>query len=335
MTEEKQVEEIKTEKVEDNNIIDDIKNKLLKSDNNENSIDNDTTNSIENNVDINFDSKKKSVDELKKELDILNTEKEKWFLEKDKYSKQIKSKINEIKTFKKKRDELTSLVKEKKIEKDPIEKKIESVLEELKKVKTERDLVYKKHNLTGTPDLINNQLKKLEKTIETEVMSFDKEKKLMKQINELKSKLSEFKVVSNINEKVKNINKELRDLKNNKKDFSIFIKKNASESQKYHNQMIELSKEVDILKKSEEEAFNKFSELKKNFNDLNSILKGHYSELNDIKDQYRKKKDKDIKIRIEMQKKTLEEKHTEVEQKIKKGKKLTTADLLAFQGINK
>jgi uncharacterized coiled-coil DUF342 family protein len=337
MTEEKkQNNEVENNKEE--NILTDIANKPLiesKIENIEKDINENKTTSSQNDKEIDFENKKKSVDELKKELDLLNSEKEKWFLEKDKYSKEIKSKIFQIKELKQKRDVLTNSVKEKKKEKEPIDKNINEILEELKKVKAERDSIYKKHNLSGTPDLINNQIKKLEKYIETEVISFDKEKKIMKQINELKSKLSEFKVVFDINDKIKDINKKLRDLKNNKKDFSIFIKKNASESQKYHNQLIELSKEVDILKKSEEEAFNKFSDFKKKFNEVNYILKSHYSDLNIIKDQYRKKKDKDNKIKYELQKKTLEEKHIEVEQKIKKGKKLTTADLLAFQGVNK
>lgn len=284
---------------------------------------------------INYDEKKKEAEKLKEEANRLNEEKERLFSEKEKYSKTIRDNIQQIKELKNKRDELTSSVQENKKKRSEIDEKINKILEDLKKFKAERDKVYEKHNLSGNPDTIQGQINKLEKKIETEVMSFDNEKKLMKKIKSLKSQLDDFGVVTGINDKIKEKNKELKVLRKENRDLTKKIKDEAALSQVQHNKMLEKSKEIDELKPKEEEYFNKFSEVKNKFNDINNQLKELYTTLNIAKGEVKKKKEKAKQEKEIIDKKKLEDKHEEVESKIKKGGKLTTEDLLAFQGISK
>jgi phosphoserine phosphatase len=112
------------------------------------------------------------------------------------------------------------------------------------------------------------------------------------------------------------------------------VQNDAKKSQEKHEALIAASKEIEDLKKEEEEAFKNFIDYKKKFNETNDQLKSMLRELKELsekagaeKEEYREKSDK-------KKKESLEQKKLSVEEKIKKGMKLTTEDLIAFQGMS-
>jgi uncharacterized coiled-coil DUF342 family protein len=269
--------------------------------------------------------------ELKKELTSLNEEKEHWFSEKEKLGSTIRDKIRIVKEAKQKRDKLTLSVKENKIKRVAIEKEIKDLTEKLSILKGERQKAYTKHNLIGSAQDIKKKISFLETKVECDVMSFDKETKIMKEIRELKSNFKEFSVVEGINKEIRGIQKDFSDKKKESNGLAKLVREEAGKSQAEHNQMIALSKEIDELKVKEEEAFKKFSEFKEKFTSLNSNFRSKLSELDSVRGDMKEKKEQKRKESVKKQQETLHEMRGKVDEKLKKGMKLTTEDLKIFQ----
>ena len=181
------------------------------------------------------------------------------------------------------------------------------------------------------PSRIKDDIEALERKLETEVMPFEKEKQLSKKIKDLKKLLGNSSDALSMLTTTRNLNREISTGKRFSGNIHAEVQEKAKESQKLHESMIGMSKEIGNLEKEEKEAFRKFSELKKEFNKINSSLKEKLSEMGSLREKINQY---DLE---EREKKRLDEtmliqnKEKEIEQKFKSGKKLTTEDFLVFQ----
>ncbi|MEM4268287.1 MAG: hypothetical protein QXK37_05665 [Candidatus Woesearchaeota archaeon] len=279
-----------------------------------------------------FENKRKEISELKSVLNRLNDQKEKFFQEKEKASNEIKILIRQVKEFKEKRDRLTSQVKAQKSSKSELDAQISSKIEEAKKIRAELEALKKKYRLEGDPSQIRREIARLERIIEREAISFDKEEKLMKRIKELKRKLEDFSVINDEWKRLKVVNDEIDHLKAERESAYGKVQEFAKKSQSEHEHLIEINNRIDELKEKEKEAYAKFMELKNQFNEINRQLKEKLPELNALREEIEKHKIKVRTDRKEKERLTLEEKRDIAQTKLKTGQKLTTEDLLALQG---
>ncbi|MFH1439408.1 MAG: hypothetical protein ABIG89_02505 [Candidatus Woesearchaeota archaeon] len=275
--------------------------------------------------------KKELIKELRSKLNDVNQQKEDAFEKKNKTSQDIKAAIAQLKDAKGKRDGLTDTVKKNKGNRNDLNKKIKEKVDELKKLELEKDAIVKKHNIKGDPISIKKQIDQLEYKLETSVMSFDKEKVLMKEINELRKRYKDVEKVSSVWKKIHPLSKEVDELRKEANTFHRKIQVQANQSQERHEILIESSKIIKDLKKKEKDAMDKFILYKKQFNEINDQLKDELREMNILYGKLDMNREEVKEIRKEKQNKTLEEKRKEVNEKLKSGKKLTTEDLLAFQ----
>jgi len=281
-----------------------------------------------------FNKHKREVIELKSSLNQINDQKEAWFKKKDEFGKQISKLIKQVKSDKEKRNEFTKKVKEDKKHREDYNTKIKKKIESAKKLNKEKTDLMTKHNITENPSNIASQIERLDTIIETEGVSFEKEKKLMKEINTLKKKQKESKKVNVVFEQSKGVSKEIDALKEKSEEFHKKVQSRAKESQEKHESVINLSKEIDELKKKEEDAFKKFIESKKKFVEVNDQLKEKLKLLGKSQSGVTKfKGDKEKKEKKVVHDK-LQSKKDAVEEKIAKGEKLTTEDLLIMQGMD-
>jgi uncharacterized coiled-coil DUF342 family protein len=281
-----------------------------------------------------FENKRKEISELKAALNTLNDQKERLFDEKERYSREIKDLIRKVKALKDKRNDFTKLVKEDKDKKTDLEGNIEGKIAEVKKLRTELDEIRKKYNLQGDPFSIKREMARLERTIETEAISFDKEQKLMKRIKELKHKLEDYAVVSDTWKKIKQFSDEIDKLKGAKESYHSQVQDNAKKSQSEHEQMLTYSQKIDELKVKEEETYKKFIEAKEKFNEANKALKEKLPDMNDAKDKLDTYHTKAKNEKQHKEKLTLKEKADLARKKLTSGEKLTTEDLLALQSMD-
>ena len=278
-----------------------------------------------------LDKLKKEVIGLKVNLNQIDEQKESAFQEKEKITQDISKLIKGVKTAKQKRNALTKEVKTLKQKRDELNKQVVSKISEIKSLDKERKEIAQKYNIKEDPSHIKEKIEQLEEKIETNVMSFDKEKKLMKIIKDLKKKYNEANVISNVWEKLNALSKEVSALKKESQNVHEIIQTKAKESQANHEEMLKLSKDIDELKVKEEAAYKNFFEQKQKFNEVNTALKEKLLELNKLSEKLSELKVKSQQERKKRQDDLLKDMETLVEDKIKAGKKLTTEDLLVLQ----
>jgi uncharacterized coiled-coil DUF342 family protein len=277
-----------------------------------------------------FDKLKGEIYSLRGDLNNSGSGRESWYSKKQGTSSDIRGKIKVIKQSREKRDTLTSRVKVLKEKRskfnDDIKKKI-SVLNGLKK---QSSVLTKKAGIKS-PSQVKTAIDSLESKLETEAMSFEAEKKLSKKLKFLKKSLEEASGIMELTDKIKKMDSQLKDAKKESNSIHGEIQSLAKESQKLHENLITESKNVGALEKQEKDIFAKFAYFKKTFNEKNKILEEKLSRMSQIKseiDKFQLEEDEKRKLQDNM---IIKNKEHELEEKIKKGSKLTTEDFLAFQ----
>jgi uncharacterized coiled-coil DUF342 family protein len=275
------------------------------------------------------------VSKLKNSLNELDREKELWFRKKDEFSAKIRASIQKIKDSKSKRDSLTQEVKGLKPKRDGINKEIAEKSKILDDLKKEKSNIIASLHIKESPSKIKQQIEKLEFKIETDTVSFEKEKELMKRIKELKKQYNNSSGVIELNKKINAAFDNLKKMRKDANELHRAIQEQARQSQALHEEILKNSAEIDRMKSDEEDAFKKFSEFKKQFTGANSQLKEKLKEMNYIKSHLDKIHFDKKERRRQQEESFLRSKEDAVNEKIKKRQKLTTEDLLVFQKFDK
>ncbi len=283
---------------------------------------------------VQTDALQTEIKTLRSTLNELNDQKEKFFEQRNPLGKQISGFIREIKQLRQERDSLTKEVKQAKEERAKLATEIKQKIEAFKKIHGEKKKVETKHAVRENPGKIKQEIERAQYRIETEGLSFEKEKALMKIIRSMEKKLKEIEAMSGLWGETRGLSKEIDQLKDKSDSLHAIIQEKARNSQQKHEKLMEISKKVDELKKQEGEL-NKQIEIKKK--ELEEKLPG----LDEKKKQFNELKiqlGEDVKedhIKTEQQKrKKLSELQAEIQQKFRKGEKLTTQDLIILQGMD-
>lgn len=280
---------------------------------------------------VELDKHKAEVSKLRHTLNELDSEKESWFKKREEFSKKIREDIQKIKDKREKRDALAKDIKELKPKRDELNRSIAARAKESESLKKEKIGLANSLGIKETPSKIRHDIEKLEFKIETSAMPFDKERELMKRIKELKKMHSAASVFNDFNEKIKAADDEIKKMRRSANETHKLIQEKAGQGQAIHQEILDISAEVDKIRVEEESAFKKFSELKAKFNEANAQLKGKLKAMDEIRNSL-DNIGSERRERKRMQRESfLRSKEDEVNEKIKRGEKLTTEDLLVFQ----
>lgn len=257
----------------------------------------------------------KKLDEPIKERDALNKEANKQRELRNELNASIKENLDKAIEYRNKRDEINKEVKKYKKLRDQTN-------EELKKLEW----------ASGKRDIINieNEIKRIDKTIETQVLNIRKENELVKKATDLRKKLQDM-------QEDEKIQKEALELKKLSESYHEKVVEFSDEAQVTHESMIEYFKKIDDIRTKADEAHNKFIEVKDNASKKHEEVKeilGHIRKINKRLDKIKsKKRSKDSEAT--MKKNSEEKAHAEdIYQKFKDGKKLNTDELLLLQKHN-
>ncbi len=285
-----------------------------------------------------FEVCKQDVTVMRQKLNDITKDREGMFSEKDGVSNEIGSMIRQIRELKRERDEFTKQVRLKKDERGKLNKVVRDKIQEVKEKRDTQIALMKTHGIDDTkrdPEALLKQIERLEFRIETEAMPFQQEKKVMETIKQLRKEFDEVKVVAGVMADVRVLSKDINTLKRQSDSVHHEIQDLAAKSQAKHEEMLKISVQIDALKENEKGVFDQFNEFKQQYNEQNARLKAKLDEMNRIKHELA---EIDSSLRQQKQEELEQEmavKQEEVEDKIKRGKKLTTADLLIFQKASK
>ena len=277
-----------------------------------------------------LNSLKTEVRNLRGNINTLDRKKEDLFKEKRKISSDIHSRIREARDSKDKRNNLTEAVKNTKHSKEETEAKIKSLETDITKLKEEKRKAMDKSGVED-PIMLKKNIKKLEFKIETEGLTFEKEKEMMKVLAKMKKQYESTRIIIDIENKIAQKFRELKDLHTMMDMHQKIVHVSAKESQKHHVELIESSKEIDELKKKEDELESSAMKYKTEIATIGEEFDKKVSRMDEIRKILG---ENNVKLREDVEKSNydiLKQKDNEVQEKIKTGKKLTTEDLLILQ----
>lgn len=238
--------------------------------------------------------------------------------------------------FKKTRDELNASIKENldkalkyRDERDQINKEVRKY----KKLRDETNQELKKMEYaSGRRDIlkIQNEIDKIEKTIETKVLDMRKENELVKKVQDLSKTLSEMKE----DEKVQT---EATALKEVSEAHHAKVVEFSDKAQETHEKMLEYFKNIDEVRAKADTAHNKFIETRESASAKHEEVKAVLNEIRKKNKGLDKVKAKERNIESEKsKKKNLAEKEVakDIFEKFKEGKKLSTEELRLLQKHN-
>ena len=236
------------------------------------------------------------------------------------------------------RDELNASLKEnlnKAIEYRNKRNEINKAVEEAKKARNDANNKIK--NLewsSGKRDKvkIENEIKKIDKIIETRVLDIKKENQLVKNANDLRKQLMDIQE----DESVKEEAQELRKLSEEEHEKVIAL---SEQAQAAHEEMLTYFRKTDDIRTAADEAHKKFIEARNNASAKHEEFKAVLSDIHVINKKLgsnKPRKRKSDKKSSSGSNKNREEKERaeEIFEKFKKGGKVSTEELLLLQKYN-
>lgn len=179
---------------------------------------------------------------------------------------------------------------------------------------------------------IENEIKKIDKIIETRVLDIKKENQLVKNANDLRKQLNEIK-------EDESVQGEAQDLKKLSEEEHAKVIDLSEKAQEAHEKMLEFFRKTDDIRTAADEAHKKFIEARKNASAKHEEFKVVLSDIHVINKKLGTNKPRRRKTETKPGPKSNKnseekEKAETIFEKFKKGGKLSTEELLLLQKYN-
>ena len=269
----------------------------------------------------------KEITTFKSKVSEVNDEKEKLFKKKEDLKVQINELVQQLKDLKKKNDVSTKAYDDLRGERDKYNSQVKAFITDLKKLNDHKKAIFDKYNIKEDPSFLKSRIEKLEMRIETEALSFKKEREVMDEIRKLKKVYGEAKEAKEVIAKIEDLSKQLNVAKEKANEFHKQLVE-VSKTKGYSD-FIDLTKRINFLRKEQEGAFDGFIKMKNEFSKANMQFKARILRARQIMNELQSH---DKRERRSTTDDIMTKRVESVEQKLKAKKKLTTEDLLIMQG---
>ncbi len=285
-----------------------------------------------------FQAKKQELSLLKSALHSLNTEKEAAYHQLKILRDKISANTSQIQELKSQRQALAGQVKELKSERDKLNLIVkekaqaqQAVVQEKNergKNKEGRWLRNNSSEFQNNPHKLKMEIARLERKLEIEVMPFPKEQELNKRLKEMKVSWKKLAAAQEAAKDAQMSRAEFYESRRKAQDTHQQVQETAQKSQDVHTNINTLYDDIRKWREEEKKTTEKYLKLKDEYQqkkqeqeNLSRQLDAHSAQL---------KEHDEMSFRSLVRKKT-----AEVQEKMKKGKKLSTEDILAFQAIDR
>jgi phosphoserine phosphatase len=264
-------------------------------------------------------SKKKNLEKTLKALtaerDQLNDEAKKLRQIRDDFNAQIRGNLDNALKYRDERDQVNKEVKK------------------YKKLRDEAHQAYKKMEWTsGRREAVQveDEIKRLEKTIETRVLDIRKENELVKKVTDLRKKLQ------GMQEDEESRSEALK-LKEVSETHHAKVVELSDQAQETHEKMLEYFRKIDDIRSQADEAHQNYIKTKEKANKVHEEVKATFGKIRKANKGMDRVKAKERSIEDEIvRKKNSEEKEKaeEIYRKFREGKKVSTEELMLLQKHN-
>ena len=213
----------------------------------------------------NLNELNKEIYNLRDNLNKIDEEKEFWFDKKEKLRKEISRLVIDVKDIKHIKDDANVEIKKLKEQRENYNKKVRELIAKIKELNKSKIEFIKKNKVEVDPELVKREIDRLEFRIETEALSMNKEKSLMKKIKDLKKVYEKNIELKNIIDEMNEVDKEIKYNKIKSDQVHKKIKELINKSDPGYAKFKEESTKINELRKEQQNAFDRFISLKNEF----------------------------------------------------------------------
>lgn len=271
-----------------------------------------------------FHQKKRDLVKLRFQLNTIHSQKEEAFHGLRSTQDKIRSKLKQVKSLRETRDTLTKQVKTLKEEREKLNQGVKEKAGKKKEVDQKKQELIEQIDFKGNPAALKRQIDQMETRLETELMPFTKEQQLRKTVKELRVQYKEISQLGTVWKEVNTASADFSEMRRKAQDTHHEVQKIAETSQEKHQEIQKIYDELHQLKEQEQPLAEKHLHLKVEYESVKKSFEEIQSRVNELGKLFKDEEEKDFKSLVR-------EKTAQVQDKLKKGKKLSTEDILAFQ----
>ena len=278
-----------------------------------------------------FSEDKKLVQSLQSKLSSLGGSRSAAVKELREVGSRLSSSFTRIKELKAGRDRETAVVRELKAKREEANSALKEISAQLKiAADAEKEATSKLSHVKSSrarrssPSQLVSDIAALELTIETEVIPFEKEKQLMKIIKEKKKQLESVKLFSEASKSHRELFRKFSSIRMQSNAFHRELQQHAGESQKLHQEMLKIIPHLKELRERRKALLEQLGSSRAEYHAADSSLKEKLHELTSLKEKL-------DTAAAEKKQAEIERKESQLTEKLKSGKKLTTKDLMTLR----
>lgn len=268
----------------------------------------------------------KKAEEYKNRRTGLNSEASKWSELRDELNGRIKEAIEKAKEFKQQREEYEKLIADKKTKRAQLNRKASLNYTMVEKLRKKNDM-----QSIQAFERLRTRIADLELRQQVEVLSKDKEKKLVAKITELRREFDGMEKELEKDRKLQELLKKAQKYRKESDKYHEEVMNYVKLSHECHDKMVECFKEADRIREKADEAHRLFLETQEEADEAHRRYIQHLRDLKDfdrVIDGLRRKIREDWAFRERME---ARKKAKDIYEKFREGEKLSTEDLLVLQ----
>ncbi|MBI2146288.1 hypothetical protein HYU22_03040 [Candidatus Woesearchaeota archaeon] len=271
-----------------------------------------------------FQQGKKDLSVLRSQFTALSIDKEKAYQQLKEFQSSLHQLIETIKKCKEERDTFTTQVKSLKGEREKLNQAVKEKAGEKKQVAQQKEEITHKMARPENPARLKAQIAAMERAIETEVMPFSEEQKLTKRIKELKVQYKKIEQLDRLWKESSALSAEFSHTRQAAEETHRNLQAIAQQSQQKHEELKGLYEQLKKARAEEKPLREKYLGLKQQCEALRKKGEELLKRVNELAKKFKEDEGQSFQHIVEQKK-------AEVQEKLKKGKKLSTKDILAFQ----
>jgi len=270
------------------------------------------------------------LEKLKEERDQLNVKTKNLISESRESTSRVKKLRSTISEVKVERDKENKLVQDFKAKRDEVNKKIKNKVDELKKVDKEIEGLRK--SFTQPMRTAKKELEKLEWKVQTEVLDVKTEEKIAKEISKLEEQTKTGEEFITKQKSKRTILKGLDEMRKEAQAFHEVMLQHAKESENHHTKIQDTYRQIKKLEPEFKEVRDKIELAKKEADEAHQLYLGQYKQIKgkEKADHFEMRQEQAKELKKKERK--LKSKADQLMEQFKKGKKLTTDELMIIQG---
>jgi len=264
--------------------------------------------------------------ELKRQRDTLHKKSKKLAMERDDHNAKIREMRNSINNHKKARDEFNERVKHSKQERNTL------IIQHSDLKKKVKDMQKHKTLTSGVNiNQLKQQLRKLENEQMTQIMSSQKEKKLIETIADIHQKIQNQEEMLQKDPKLKGALEEEKKVKQKVEKQHESMQKLAKRAQEEHEQMIELVHSLENISKKANALQEEIVLCKIEADKVHKDFIDHVNEIHELERTITTLEKKKTKEKKQEDASVAQKEASDIFERFKRGEKLSTEDLMILQ----